>query len=166
MILSNTSEKVDLSRKAITTLGDTLYNRGDLFAAQFCYLVADISFGKWSNVNQETATISNSPTAVRLVLLGASQHKCFKEFATNEAIIMTEIYEYARTLNDEKFTIHDFQVRRFSLVFPFREFIDLILFAAIQIFISHPIAGLWTTIEVFVVRGTDRVEDPTGYVQF
>jgi COPII coat assembly protein SEC16 len=110
MILSNTSEKVELSRKAITTLGDSLYNRGDLFGAQFCYLVADISFGKWSNVNQETMMISNSSSAIRLVLLGSSQHKCFREFATNEAIVMTEIYEYARTLNEEKFTILDFQV--------------------------------------------------------
>lgn len=115
MILANTSPKPDLDRKAITTLGDSLYNRGDLFAAQFCYLMAQVPFGKYCNVNQESVLMSNSATTIRLILLGASHHKSFKEFATNEAIMMTEIYEYACTLNDDKFSIVDFQPYKYLL---------------------------------------------------
>lgn len=115
MILANTSPKPDLDRKAITTLGDSLYNRGDLFAAQFCYLMAQVPFGKYCNVNQDSVLMSNSAATIRLILLGASHHKSFKEFATNEAIMMTEIYEYACTLNDEKFSIVDFQPYKYLL---------------------------------------------------
>lgn len=116
MILANTSQKPELDRKSITTLGDSLYNRGDLFAAQFCYLMAQVGFGKYSNVNTESMLMSNSSTAIRLVLLGANHHqKCFKDFATNEAIIMTEIYEYACALNDDKFSIVDFQPFKYLL---------------------------------------------------
>lgn len=115
MILANTSPKPELDRKAITTLGDSLYNRGDLFAAQFCYLMAQVGFGRYSNVNSESMLMSNSSTAIRLILLGASHHKQFRDFATNESIIMTEIYEYACTLNDEKFSIIDFQPYKYLL---------------------------------------------------
>jgi len=45
-----------------------------------------------------------------LVLLGSSHYKQFNDFATDEAIIMTEVYEYACSLNDEKFSINEFQV--------------------------------------------------------
>lgn len=65
MILSNTSQKPDLDRKSITTLGDTLYNRGDLFGAQFCYLMAQVGFGNYSNVNQESALMFNSANVIR-----------------------------------------------------------------------------------------------------
>lgn len=115
MILSNTSQKPELDRKSITTLGDSLYNRGDLFAAQFCYLMAQVGFGKYANVNQESSLMSNSTNAIRLILLGSSQHKSFTEFATNDAIIMTEIYEYACSLNDDKFSIVDFQPYKYLL---------------------------------------------------
>lgn len=111
MIMSNEQERAELNRKSITVLGDSLYNRGDYFAAQFCYLLAGIPFGKYPDVNQESPLIPNSQSAVRLVLLGTSQHKTFKEFAINEAIIMTEIYEYARSLYIEEFSIVELQVR-------------------------------------------------------
>lgn len=55
MILSNTSQKPELDRKAITTLGDSLFNRGDLYAAHFCYLMAQVSFGRYiESATQET----------------------------------------------------------------------------------------------------------------
>lgn len=115
MILANTSPKPELDRKAITTLGDSLYNRGDLFAAQFCYLMAQVGFGRYANVNTESMLMSNSSSAIRLILLGSSHHKQFRDFATNEAIVMTEIYEYACTLNDDKFSIIDFQPYKYLL---------------------------------------------------
>lgn len=115
MILANTSQKPELDRKAITTLGDSLYNRGDLFAAQFCYLMAQVGFGKYPNVNQETGLMLSSSNAIRLILLGSSHRKPFKDFATNEAIMMTEIYEYACALNDDSFSIVDFQPYKYLL---------------------------------------------------
>ncbi|XP_063697172.1 uncharacterized protein LOC134828128 isoform X2 [Culicoides brevitarsis] len=115
MIMSNEQERAELNRKSITVLGDSLYNRGDYFGAQFCYLLAEVPFGKYPDVNQESNLIANSPNAVRLVLLGTSQHKNFKEFAINEAIIMTEIYEYARSLYIEEFCIVELQMYKFLL---------------------------------------------------
>ena len=115
MILSNTSQKPDLDRKAITTLGDSLYNRGDLFAAQFCYVMAQVGFGRYSNVNQESYLMLNTSNATRLILLGASHHKSFKDFATDDAIMMTEIYEYACALANDSFSIVEFQPFKFLL---------------------------------------------------
>ncbi|XP_058978447.1 uncharacterized protein LOC101895985 isoform X2 [Musca domestica] len=113
MILSNTSQKPELDRKAITTLGDSLFNRGDLYAAHFCYLMAQVNFGRYQeSATQETSLQQHLP---KLVLLGSSHYKQFQDFAHNEAIIMTEIYEYACSLNDEKFSITEFQPYKFLL---------------------------------------------------
>ncbi|KAL5275136.1 SEC16A family protein [Megaselia abdita] len=107
MIISNTTQSPELNRKAITSLGDSLLNRGDLFAAQFCYLMAQVGFGKFSSAVDSLTSVN----MIRLVLLGSSHIKSnsFLEFATNEAIIMTEIYEYACSLNDDAFSIIEFQ---------------------------------------------------------
>lgn len=115
MIISNTSQKPELNIKAITTLGDSLYNRGDVFGAHFCYLMAQVNFGKYRNVNQDSSIMANSSTSPRLILLGSSPHRTFRQFATNEAIMMTEIYEYACTLNDEKFSVTEFQQYKYIL---------------------------------------------------
>ncbi|KAI8116810.1 Protein transport protein Sec16A [Lucilia cuprina] len=113
MILSNTSQKPELDRKAITTLGDSLFNRGDLYAAHFCYLMAQVGFGRYQeSATQETSLQQHLP---KLVLLGSSHYKQFPEFAHNEAIVMTEIYEYACSLNDDKFSIVEFQPYKFLL---------------------------------------------------
>lgn len=104
MILSNTSQRPDLDRKAITTLGDTLHQRGNLYAAHFCYLMAQLEFGRYGSQN------------AKLVLLSSSHAKTFKAFATNEAIFMTEIYEYACSLSDASFNIPEFLVRVFVLL--------------------------------------------------
>lgn len=98
MILSNSKQRPDLICKAITSMGDTLRHRGNLYAAQFCYLMAEVGFGKFDD--PET----------RLVLLGADQREGFPKFATNEAIHMTEIYEYACGLNSPDFALPQFQV--------------------------------------------------------
>ncbi|XP_050328868.1 uncharacterized protein LOC126758587 isoform X1 [Bactrocera neohumeralis] len=113
MILSNTSQKPELDRKSITTLGDSLLNRGDLFAAHFCYLMAQVGFGRY----QESATLENTlqQHLPKLVLLGSSHYKYFNDFAANEAIMMTEIYEYACSLNDDKFSLVEFQPYKYLL---------------------------------------------------
>lgn len=104
-----------MDRKAITTLGDSLHNRGDLYAAQFCYLMSQVSFGRYCDVNQESHLMLNSSNAVRLILLGSSPRKSFRDFATDEAIMMTEIYEYACSLADENFSIVELQPYKFLL---------------------------------------------------
>lgn len=105
MILSNsTSSKTsssDLDKKSIVTLGDTLAARGFLLAAHFCYLVAQVEFGSYSN------------KASKLVLLSSSASQSFESFATNEAIQCTAIYEYARQLATPDFMIPSFQSYKF-----------------------------------------------------
>lgn len=111
MLMSNSSAKPELIKKSITTLGDSLYNRGDLYAAHFCYLLSDVSFGKFADVKPECGSTINANTVVRLILLGSTHlQRSFKEFSTNESIMMTEIYEYARSLNEERYSITELQV--------------------------------------------------------
>lgn len=115
MLMSNSSAKPELIKKSITTLGDTLFNRGDLYAAHFCYLLSDVAFGRFADVKPEFATggvsAAAAATTVRLVLLGASHHqRNFRELSTNESIMMTEIYEYARSLNEDRYSITELQV--------------------------------------------------------
>lgn len=98
MILSNSIQRPELNCKAITQLGDTLLNRGSLYAAQFCYLMAEVGFGKQGD------------PSTKLVLLGSDHRKPFPQFVTNEAVHMTEIYEFACSLNDQGFHISEFQV--------------------------------------------------------
>ena len=116
MLMSNSSAKPELIKKSITTLGDTLLNRGDLYAAHFCYLLSDVAFGRFADVKPDAAGGSNSNGVVRLVLLGAAhQHRTFRELSTNESIMMTEIYEYARSLNEDRYSIAELQVMKMMM---------------------------------------------------
>ncbi|XP_044761083.1 protein transport protein Sec16B isoform X2 [Coccinella septempunctata] len=103
MMLSNSSLQPELNRKAIAAMGDTLMARGSLYAAQFCYLMAEVGFGRYGTAG------------VKMVLLGANHNKPFVHFATNEAVHMTEIYEYACSLNDPEFTLPELQVYKYLL---------------------------------------------------
>ncbi|XP_053671381.1 uncharacterized protein LOC128721633 [Anopheles nili] len=115
MLMSNSSAKPELIKKSITTLGDTLLNRGDLYAAHFCYLLSDVAFGRFADVKPDVVGGGNSAT-VRLVLLGAAHHqRSFRELSTNESIMMTEIYEYARSLNEDRYTIKELQRYKYLL---------------------------------------------------
>ncbi|XP_011687970.1 PREDICTED: uncharacterized protein LOC105450057 isoform X2 [Wasmannia auropunctata] len=103
MIISNTSANPEVNRRSITTLGDTLFARGDIHAAHFCYILAQIDFGAYGT------------NGVKLVLIGANHNKSYSEFFTMEAIMLTEIYEYARNLSDPCFTLVDLQTFKFDL---------------------------------------------------
>ena len=141
MILSNTTSRPELDRKAITTLGDTLLNRGNLYAAHFCYLMAEVGFSGY-----------RSPNA-KLVLLGSDHRKSFMEFATNESIHLTEIYEYACSLNDPAFLIPDFQVT-FNFLWGS---VDVYVFYSTALQVSHrdEIIGPWFLGTIFIVLGTN-----------
>ncbi|KAH8420609.1 hypothetical protein KR009_012107 [Drosophila setifemur] len=113
ILVTNKSRQPEYDRSSVVALGDTLFQRGDIYAAHFCYLVAQEEFGRYdSSATEQTTLTANVP---RLILLGASHYKKFSEFASNEAIIMTEIYEYARSLSDPKFSIATFQHYKFLL---------------------------------------------------
>jgi len=49
MILSNGMDRSELFRKSVLTLGDTLLEKGLIYGAHFCYIVANIEFGTYSN---------------------------------------------------------------------------------------------------------------------
>lgn len=104
MIISNTSANPEVNRRSITTLGDTLSTRGDIHAAHFCYILAQIDFGAYGT------------NGVKLILIGANHNKPYSEFLTTEAVMLTEIYEYARNLSDPCFTLVDLQKFKFDLV--------------------------------------------------
>ena len=102
MILSNSTNKSELDKKSIVTLGDTLFARGFLLASQFCYLVAQVEFGFYKNKSSKLVLLSSSASSVS-----------FEAFATSEAIQCTEIYEYARQLGNPDFVITSFQSYKF-----------------------------------------------------
>ncbi|XP_029052027.2 uncharacterized protein LOC114880316 isoform X2 [Osmia bicornis bicornis] len=103
MIISNTSANPEINRRSITTLGDTLSVRGDIHAAHFCYILAQVDFGAYEASN------------VKLVLIGANHHKPYNTFLSTEAVMLTEIYEYARNLSEPGFTLVDLQTFKFDL---------------------------------------------------
>ncbi|XP_043500404.1 uncharacterized protein LOC122522990 isoform X1 [Polistes fuscatus] len=103
MIISNTSANPEINRRSITTLGDTLFARGDIYAAHFCYILAQVDFSAYG-VN-----------SAKLVLIGSNHHKPYSEFMTTEAVMLTEIYEYARNLSEPGFTSVDLQTFKFDL---------------------------------------------------
>lgn len=103
MIISNTSANPDVNRRSITILGDTLASRGDIHAAHFCYILAQVDFSSYDSRD------------AKLVLIGANHHRPYNEFVTNEAVMLTEIYEYARSLSEPGFTLVDLQSFKFNM---------------------------------------------------
>lgn len=98
MILSNSTSRPDLDLKAVTTLGDSLGSRGNLHAAHFCYLMAQVEFGTFAHKSS------------KIVLIGSSHTLPFQQFANNEAIFATEIFEFACSLADSEFSLRHLQV--------------------------------------------------------
>lgn len=105
MIISNCIDKPELVKRSIVALGDSLSNRGDIFGSQFCYLLVEPHFREYSELNSDS----------KIALLGTSHQRPFKEFATDDAIVMTEIYEYARSLSEDGFFIPSLQKYKFLL---------------------------------------------------
>jgi hypothetical protein len=106
MIISNCTDKPELVKRSIMALGDSLASRGDIYGSQFCYLLMDPQFTDYSDT-----TMSNG----KIALLGTNVNKSFKEFASNESIILTEVYEYARSLSSENYFIASLQKYKYLL---------------------------------------------------
>lgn len=105
MIISNCTDKPELVKRSIMALGDLLASRGDVYGSQFCYLLVEPHFKEYGDGAGES----------KIVLLGTSQQNAFKDFATDDAIIMSEIYEYARSLSEDGFFVASVQKYKFLL---------------------------------------------------
>ncbi|XP_043212500.1 protein transport protein Sec16A-like isoform X2 [Amphibalanus amphitrite] len=101
MILSNTTHRPELNQRAIVTLGDTLAARGLLHAAHFCYLMAQCEFGPYERKSS------------KLVLIGSAHQLPWSQFATNEAIQRTEVFEYAQSLGAADYVLTHLQAMKF-----------------------------------------------------
>ncbi|XP_070176214.1 protein transport protein Sec16A-like isoform X2 [Littorina saxatilis] len=101
MILANHSARPELDKKSIIALGDTLATKHCLHASHFCYLMAQADFGSFSKKSS------------KLVLIGANHNLPLDEFANSKAVQCTEVYEYAQSLGNSKFSLPKFQVYKF-----------------------------------------------------
>ena len=99
MILSNTLPGTDINRRSIITLGDTLLAKGQLYAAQFCYIVSAAEWGSFSNKTAKLVLLLSSPTDLSL-----------QQFASIEAIQCTEIYEFVQKLGNKDYSMPFLQV--------------------------------------------------------
>jgi hypothetical protein len=98
MILSNPLPGSDINRRSMTTLGDSLLAKGQLHAAQFCYIV---SAAEWGTFGRRSS---------KLVLLGAQAGDLtLQRFATTEAIQCTEVFEFVQRLADPQFSMPSLQ---------------------------------------------------------
>jgi hypothetical protein len=98
MILSNPLPGSDINRRSMTTLGDSLLAKGQLHAAQFCYIV---SAAEWGTFGRRSS---------KLVLLGAQAGDVgLQQFATTEAIQCTEVFEFVQRLADPQFSMPTLQ---------------------------------------------------------
>ncbi|XP_074733109.1 protein transport protein Sec16B [Strix uralensis] len=97
VMLSNKVGDMELNRRAIITMGDTLAGRGAVEAAHFCYLMADIPFGYFG------------AKADRMALLGSNHRQAFAQFARTEAIQRMEIFEYCQQLRQRESFLLPFQ---------------------------------------------------------
>ena len=99
MILSNTLPGTDINRRSIITLGDTLLAKGQLYAAQFCYIVSAAEWGSFSNKTAKLVLLLSSPT-----------DRSLEQFASIEAIQCTEIYEFVQKLGNKDYSMPFLQV--------------------------------------------------------
>ena len=83
--------------------GDTLTERGYLYAGQFCYLMAAAEFGTFANRN-----------AKLVLILGDRAKERLEAFATNEAVQATEVLEYAQKLSSPDHVMPSLQAFKFA----------------------------------------------------
>ncbi|KAL7836668.1 hypothetical protein AOLI_G00279520 [Acnodon oligacanthus] len=99
MVLSNHTRFKHLHKKTITRMGDALALKGCSDAASFCYMVVQLDVDTQNDKSD-------------IFLFGSS---CLPplEFATNEAIQRTELFEYALSLGCDSVSLPRFQIFKF-----------------------------------------------------
>merc|ERR1711892_632636 len=106
MILSNSTQNSNITKlvyqRSINSLADTLWNKGLLYASQFCYLLGNKqkSFGYYNRKSS------------KIVLIGGDHTLGFGNFLTLKALQMTEVYEYAMGLSSAS-SLASFQPLKF-----------------------------------------------------
>ena len=100
MILSNTVT-TELNSRSIITLGDSLLAKGQLYAAQFCYIVSSAEWGTFSNKCSKL-----------VLLLSSAGDQSLEQFASTEAIQCTEIYEFVQKLGNKHYQMPFLQVNQ------------------------------------------------------
>ena len=78
-----------------------MYFIGYIWAGQFCSLMANLPFGNYHQKH------------IKMVLIGGDRTLPFEQFAINEAIHMTEIFEYAQKLSNPNFVQPSFLYYKF-----------------------------------------------------
>ena len=86
--------------RSIITLGDSLLAKGQLFAAQFCYIVSEADWG----------TLNFPTTKLVLLLSFAAGAAYIEAFATTAAIQCTEIYEFVQWFGNKDYQMPFIQV--------------------------------------------------------
>ncbi|XP_068629202.1 uncharacterized protein Sec16 isoform X3 [Battus philenor] len=115
IMLSNGGARPEHDRRALTQLGDSLASRGLTFSAQFCYLSGGVQFARHPLAPLQSPPTGDTPPTPaappRLsLLLAEPRANTLQQFATNQAIFATEIYEYALSLSQEDYVIEELQV--------------------------------------------------------
>ena len=91
----------------MTTLGDSLLAKGQLYAAQFCYIVSVAEWGTFAKKGSKLvllcAQVSISQNLGHHHLLYQVGDLTVDQFATTEAIQCTEVFEFVRRLADPDF---------------------------------------------------------------
>ncbi|XP_065201044.1 protein transport protein Sec16A isoform X2 [Planococcus citri] len=93
VMLSYPTPDPEFNKQAIITLGDSLSHK-DIFASHFCYLAAQADFGP---------PTKQSTKYTLLTLRNCADN--FDNYPPTRAILLTEIYEFAKRLQRKKFTI-------------------------------------------------------------
>ncbi|KAL6465448.1 hypothetical protein MHYP_G00255810 [Metynnis hypsauchen] len=99
MVLSNHTRFKHLHKKTITRIGDALASKGCSDAASFCYMVVQLDVDTQNDKSE-------------IFLFGSSSLPPL-EFATNEAIQCTELFEYALSLGCDSVSLPCFQIFKF-----------------------------------------------------
>ncbi|MBN3289693.1 SC16B protein, partial [Polypterus senegalus] len=101
MMLSNQTSDPEVYQKAVISMADTLASKGFINSAHFCYLIAGVPYGNYTDKSE------------KMVLLGSNHNLPFLKFATTSAIQLTEVFEYCQRLGNPSFSISAFQVYKF-----------------------------------------------------
>ena len=92
----------------MTTLGDSLLAKGQLYAAQFCYIVSVAEWGTFAKKGSKLVLLCAQVSPRILVILTCNillqvGDLTVDQFATTEAIQCTEVFEFVRRLADPDF---------------------------------------------------------------
>ncbi|XP_072935407.1 uncharacterized protein Sec16 isoform X5 [Epargyreus clarus] len=114
MLLANATGRADHDRRTLTQLGDSLASRGLIYSAQFCYLAAGEPLARHPLAPLGAGPGEGAGPPRLSLLLADPRASTLAQFATNQAIFATEVYEYALSLSQD-YVINELQVYKLLL---------------------------------------------------